>query len=71
MRCFSDMREDVVGDLKARLGGVPVDGGDVFEEVVAGLLDGLAGGDDVLAGDGDGQLVAVELGIGGEIGEAL
>ncbi len=40
-------------------------GGDVFEEVVTGLLDGLSGGDDVFAGDGDRQLVAVELCIGG------
>ena len=60
------MRKDVIGDLEARLGGVPVDRGDVFEEVVAGLLARPAGGDDVLAGDGDGQLVAVEFGVGGE-----
>ena len=39
---FQRVREDMIGDLEARLGGVPVDGGDVFEEVVAGLLDGLA-----------------------------
>ena len=31
-------REDVVRDLKARLGGVPVDGGEIFKEVVAGGL---------------------------------
>src|SRR5271156_1575797 len=49
---FQRHGEDVVGDLVARLGGVPVDGGDVFEEFVAGLLDGLAGSDDVLAGYG-------------------
>ena len=61
------VREDVIGDLEAGLGGVPVDGGDVFEEVVAGGLEGLAGRDDVLGGDGEGQFVAVELGVGGEV----
>ena len=71
MRSFSDMREDVIGDLEARFGGVPVDGGDVFEEVVASLLHGLAGCDDVLAGDRDGQLGAVVLCVGGEVGEGL
>ena len=67
----SAVREDVVAELEARLGGVPVDGGDVFEEVVAGGLDGFAGGDDVLAGDGEGQFVAVEFGVGGEVGEGF
>src|SRR5271168_4165856 len=66
---FQRHGEDVVGDLVARLGGVPVDGGDIFEEVVPGLLDGLAGSDDVLAGYGDGQFGAVVFRIGGEIGE--
>jgi hypothetical protein len=48
------------------LGGVPVYGGGIFKEVVACGLDGFAGGDDVFGGDGEGELVAVELGVGGE-----
>src|ERR1700733_7111604 len=66
---FQRHGEDVVGDLVARLRGIPVDGGDVFEEFVPGLLDGLAGSDDVLPGYGDGQLGAVVFCIGGEIGQ--
>src|SRR6266852_4136373 len=66
---FQRHRKDMVGDLEARLRGIPVDGGDVFEKVVAGLQDGLSGSDDVLAGDRDGQLVAVKFCIGSEAGE--
>src|ERR1700733_9765363 len=58
---FQRHRKDVVDDLEARLGGIPVDGGNVFEEVVAGLPHSFTRRDDVLAGDGDGQLGAVDL----------
>src|SRR3981081_3530310 len=40
---FQRHREYVVGNLKARLRGIPVHGSDVFEEVVAILQDSLSG----------------------------
>ena len=52
---------------KPRLGRVPVDRCHVFEEVIAGRLHGFRRGDDVLRRDRDGELVAVELRIDGEV----
>ena len=63
-------REDGVGDLEAGFGGVPVDGGDVFEEVVAGVFGGLRGGEDGLGSYGEGELFAVPLGVGDEVLQA-
>src|SRR5665213_3829356 len=59
--------EDRVRDLEARLGGVPVDGGHIFEEVVAVGLRSLRGGDDRLRRDGQGEFLAVPLGVGDEV----
>src|SRR5216683_4636876 len=61
--------KNVVSDLEARLRGVPVHSGDIFEESVAGLQDGLSSSDDVLASDRDGQFVAVKFCVGSEAGE--
>ena len=69
---FQAMRKNVVRDLKARLGGVPVDRGDIFEEVIAGLPSPpRSAATMTLSRNGDGQLVAIELRIGGQIGQAL
>src|SRR5580692_3323947 len=43
------VRKNTVRDLKARLGGVPVDSGDILKEVVASLLNRFGRRDDVLA----------------------
>ncbi len=63
--------EDGVGDLEAgrcrSVRGIPVDSGDVFEEVVAGILGGLGGGADVLRSDGEGEFFAVPLGVEDEV----
>src|SRR5882757_4639411 len=56
---FQRHGKNVINDLEARLGGIPVDGGDILEEVVTGPLYGFAGRDDAFARDGDRQLVAV------------
>ena len=53
--------KDVVRDLEARLAGIPVHAGDVFEEVVAGVLQRAAGGANRVRGDDQGQLAAIEL----------
>src|SRR5882757_3808607 len=63
---FEAMRKNVIGDLEAGLGGIPVDGGYIFKKIVD-RLNGLTGSDNVFAGDGDSQFVAVILGVGGEV----
>src|ERR1017187_79136 len=65
------VRDDVVGELETRLLRIPVDGGEVLEEVVAGGLDLSGGGDDRLLRHGDGELFAVELGVGCEVGKCF
>jgi hypothetical protein len=59
--------EDRIRNLEAGLGRVPVDGGDVFEEVVAGIFCGLGGGEDCLGSDREGELLAIPLGVGDEV----
>src|SRR6185437_2023143 len=56
-------RKDVIDDLEARFGGVVVHAGDIFEEVVAGLLYQRSGSADVLAGDLERQFAAIEFGV--------
>ncbi len=62
-------RKDVIDDLEARLGGVVVHAGDIFEEVVAGLLYQRGGGADVLAGDLERQFAAIEFGVEQRLGQ--
>src|ERR1700722_3592656 len=50
------MRQNAVRDLKARLGGVPVDCGDILKEVIVSLLNRFGPRDDVLASHGNGEL---------------
>ena len=56
--------KEVIGHLKARFAGVPIDAGDVHQEVVSGLLQRTADRADVIARDPEGQFAAVEAGIG-------
>src|SRR3954471_2884612 len=53
--------ENAVADLETRFGGVPVDSGDILEEVVTSGFDCLTCSNDVLTGDGDGELFTIEL----------
>ena len=58
------VRKYVVAQLEARRGREPVDRGHVLEEVVAGSLHRGGGGANLFGRDGQGQLVAVEFGVG-------
>src|SRR6185312_7898742 len=64
------VREDCVGELDARFLRIPVHGGEVFKEVVAGGLSRLAGLDDGVFRDDDGEFLAVPLGVSGEIAKS-
>src|SRR5580692_4940584 len=53
------VRKNTVRDLKAWLGGVPVDSGDILKEVVSSLLNRFGRRDDVFARHSDGELGTV------------
>src|ERR1700712_5221760 len=55
------VRNDVIDDLEARFGRVVVHTGDIFEEVIAGLLYDRCGGADMLAGDLQRELGVMKL----------
>src|ERR1700752_3096776 len=61
---FQAVGEDVIGHLEAWLAGVPVDAGDVDQEVIAPGLEGTADRAKVVAVDPQGQFATVEAGVG-------
>jgi hypothetical protein len=60
--------KDVVRDLEARLPRIPVDAGDVFEEVVSGALESATDAANGIGGDNQGQLAVIEFGVGDGVG---
>src|ERR1700677_1864476 len=65
------VRKNTVRDLKAGLGGEPVDRGDILKKVIASLLNCFRCRDDVLASHGNGKFASVVLGVRSEVGEGL
>src|SRR6202000_3433673 len=56
---FQSVRKDVIGHLKSWFAGIPVDTGDIFEEVITGSFYDLACSADFIADDGDRQFLAI------------
>src|SRR3569833_1895454 len=58
------MREDVICELEARLGGKPIDGSHVFEGVVTGILGDDHGIDDFFGRNSQRQFATIEKSAG-------
>src|ERR1700685_4094946 len=56
--------EDVIGDLEAWFAGAPVHASDIGQEVIARGLEGAAHRAEVVAVDPEGELSAIEAGVG-------
>src|SRR5580698_3850242 len=57
------VRQDMVSHLKARFARIPIDAGDVFQEVIARGFYGLTGAANLIARNGDGQFLEDVFGI--------